>query len=58
MTSPETLTMKLPLNEHSFRLATHTVDSDGRLGSYAILKSEQGAEHFLDRLIIQANGQV
>jgi hypothetical protein len=58
MTSPETLNTKLSSNKLSFPLVTHMVDSDALLGSYRILKSGQGAENFLDRLVIHVNGQV
>jgi hypothetical protein len=58
MTSPETLNTKFSANELSFPLVTHTVDSGARFDSYGSLKSGQGAENFLDRLVIQANGQV
>jgi hypothetical protein len=39
MTFPETLNMKNAINELSFLLVTHTVDSDARIGGYGILKS-------------------
>jgi hypothetical protein len=39
-------------------MVTHTINSDVRFDSYGILKSGQGAENFLDRLVKQANGQV
>jgi hypothetical protein len=55
---PETLNTIFSVNELSFLLVTHTVDSDAWFDGYGILKSGQGAEHFLDRLVLQANGQV
>jgi hypothetical protein len=58
MTSLETFNIKLPANKLSFPLVTHMVNSDGQFGSYELLKSGQGAENILDRLITQANGQV
>jgi hypothetical protein len=58
MTSPETLNMKLSANELIFPLVTHTVNSDVWFDSYGIFKSGQGVEHFLDRLVMQVNGQV
>jgi hypothetical protein len=58
MTSTESLITKLSVNELSFLLVTHMVDSDARFDRYRLLKSGQGAEHFLDRLVKQANGQV
>jgi hypothetical protein len=58
MTSPKTLNMKLSVNELSFPLVTHTVDSGAGFDSYGILKLGEGAENFLDRLVIQVNGQV
>jgi hypothetical protein len=58
VTSLETLNTKHSANELSFLLVTHMVDVDARIESYGILKSGQCAEHFLDRLIIQANGQI
>jgi hypothetical protein len=39
-------------------MVTHTINLDVRFDSYGILKSGQGAENFLDRLVKQANGQV
>jgi hypothetical protein len=53
-----TVGMKFSINELSFSLVTHTAYSDARFDSYGILKSGQGAEHFLDRLDIQMNDQV
>jgi hypothetical protein len=50
--------MKLSANELSFPLVTHTVNFDARFGSYGVFKSGQGVENFLDRSVIQANGQV
>jgi hypothetical protein len=58
MTSPETLNTKHSSNEIRFPLVTHTVNSNAQFGSYGLLKSGQGAENFLDRLIIHVNGQV
>jgi hypothetical protein len=58
MTSLETLNMKRAVNELSFPLVTHTAISDAWFDSYGLLKSEQGAGQFLDRLDIQAKGQV
>jgi hypothetical protein len=58
MTSPETLKTEFAINKLSFPLVTHTADSDARFDGYRILKSGQGAEHFLDRLDIQMNDQV
>jgi hypothetical protein len=58
MTSLETLNTKASVNEVSFPLVTHTVYSDAWFDRYRLLKTGQGAEHFLDRLDIQANDQV
>jgi hypothetical protein len=58
MASPETLNTKFPSDELNFPLLTHMVNSDLQFGSYRLLKSGQGAENFLDRLIIQVNGHV
>jgi hypothetical protein len=58
MTSPETLNMKLDVNELSFSLVTHTAYSDARFHSYGPFKSGQGAEHFPDRHDRWVNGQV
>jgi hypothetical protein len=58
MTSPEILNMKFPVNELSFPLVTHMVDSDARFDSYGNLKSGQGAGQILDRLDIQSNDHV
>jgi hypothetical protein len=58
MISTETLITKLSDNELRFLLVTHMVDSDARFDRYGLLKSGQGAEHFLDRLVKQVNGQV
>jgi hypothetical protein len=44
MGSPETLNMKIAINELCFLLVTHTVNSNARFGSYRILKSGQGTE--------------
>jgi hypothetical protein len=55
MTSLETLNAKVVDNKLNFPLVTHTVYSDARFESYVILKSGQGAEHFLDRLDIPTN---
>jgi hypothetical protein len=58
MTFPETLKTKVADNEFSFPLVTHIAYSDARFGNYGILKSERGAENFLDRLCRPANDQV
>jgi hypothetical protein len=58
MTTPETLTTKLTVNELSFLLVTHMAYYDARFDSYGILKTGQGAEHFPDRLDMQKNDQV
>jgi hypothetical protein len=58
VTSPETLNIKDSANELNFPLVTHTFYSKPRFDSHGILKSEQGAEHFLDRLDIRTNDQV
>jgi hypothetical protein len=58
MASPETLNTKVSINKLSFLLVTHTVYSDARLDSYGLLKTEQGAGQFLDRLFIHADDQV
>jgi hypothetical protein len=58
MTSVEALNSKVVFNELNFPLVTHTTNSDARFDSYRILKSEQGAENFLDRLDIPTNDQV
>jgi hypothetical protein len=58
MTSPETLNIKFAINKLSFLLITHMVNSDARFDSYGILKLGQGAEYFLDRLVMQMNGQI
>jgi hypothetical protein len=50
MTFPETLNTKVAVNKLRFLLVTHTAYSDARFDSYGILKSERGAEIFLDRL--------
>jgi hypothetical protein len=50
MTFLEILNTKVTVNEVSFSLVTHTAYSDARFDSYVILKSERGAENFLDRL--------
>jgi hypothetical protein len=55
MTSPESLSIKVFVNELRFLLVTHTICSDAQIDSYGILESGQGAENFLDRL---ANDQV
>jgi hypothetical protein len=44
MTSPETLNTKFAINELSFPLVTHTVNSDARFDSYGVLNIGQGAE--------------
>jgi hypothetical protein len=56
--SPETLNTKVVVNEFSFPLVTHTIDSDAQFDRYGILNLEQGAEYFLDRLDIWMNDQV
>jgi hypothetical protein len=58
MTFLEILNTKVTVNEVSFSLVTHTAYSDARFDNYVILKSEQGAENFLDRLCRPANDQV
>jgi hypothetical protein len=58
MISPETLNMEFAVNELRFPLVTHTTYSDARFDSYGILKSGQGAEYFLDRLVMLMNDQV
>jgi hypothetical protein len=58
MTSPESLNTKVSINELRFSLVTHMVYSDARFDKYEILKSEQGAENFLDRLDRPVNDQV
>jgi hypothetical protein len=58
MTSPETLNMKIAVNELRFSQVTHMECSNGRLDRYGILKSGQGAENFLDRLDRPVNDQV
>jgi hypothetical protein len=58
MTFLETLNTKVPLNELSFPLVTHTVYSDARFDKYGILKSGWGAGNFLDRLGRPMNDQV
>jgi hypothetical protein len=58
MTFPETLNTKVADNELRFPLVTHMAFSDARFGNYGILKSERGAENFLDRQCRPANDQV
>jgi hypothetical protein len=58
MTSLEPLNTKLSANELSFLLVTHMVNSNPWFDSYVILRSGQGAEYFLDKLVTHANGQV
>jgi hypothetical protein len=58
ITFSNTLNMKNAVNELSFPLVTHTVDSDARFCSYGFLKSEQGAELILDRLDRRMNNQI
>jgi hypothetical protein len=58
MIFPETLNTKDAINELSFPLVTHMVDSDARFDSYGILKSGQGAEQILDRLGRRTNGHI
>jgi hypothetical protein len=55
MTSQETLSTKVAVNELSFPLVTHTVNSYARFNRYEILNLGLGAGNFLDRL---ANDQV
>jgi hypothetical protein len=50
MTFPGTLKVKNVVNDLSFPVVTHIVDSDARFDSYAFLISGQGAEQILDRL--------
>jgi hypothetical protein len=58
MTSPETLNIKVAINELIFLLVTHMVYSDAQFDSYGILISGRGAENFLDRLDRSTNNQV
>jgi hypothetical protein len=58
MTFPETLNMKLVVNELSFLPVTHTAYSDAQFDSYGGLKLGQGAEQILDRLGRSMNHQV
>jgi hypothetical protein len=58
MTSTEILNNKVGINELRFPLVSHTVYSDARFDSYVILKSEPGAEDFLDWLDKPMNYQV
>jgi hypothetical protein len=58
MTSIETFNTKVAINELSILLVNHTAYSNARFDSYRILKSGQGAEHYLDRLDIQMNDLV
>jgi hypothetical protein len=55
MTFPETFNTKVSINELGFLLISHMACSDARFDSYEILKSQQGAENFLDRLDIPVN---
>jgi hypothetical protein len=50
MTFPETLNIKVAINELSFLLVSHVAYSDARFDGYGILKSGRGAENFLERL--------
>jgi hypothetical protein len=54
MTSQETLNTKIAVNKLNFLLVTHAAYSNAQFHSYRILKSGQGAENFLDKLIIHA----
>jgi hypothetical protein len=58
MTSPETPNTEFAFNKLSFLLITHTAYSAAWFDSYEILKSGQGAEYFLDRLVMQFNDHV
>jgi hypothetical protein len=44
------LNTKLAVNELSFPLVTHTVNSDAWFHSYRVLKSRQCVKNFLDKL--------
>jgi hypothetical protein len=55
---PETLNIKVAINELIFLLITHMVYSDAQFDSYGILMSGRGAENFLDRLDRSTNNQV
>jgi hypothetical protein len=55
---PETLNIKVAINELIFLLVTHMVYSDAQFDSYGILISGRGAENFLDRLDRSTNNQV
>jgi hypothetical protein len=52
MTSPETLNMKIAVNELSIPLVTHTVYFDRWFGNYGLLKSGYSVESILDKLDI------
>jgi hypothetical protein len=54
LTSQETLNTKIAVNKLNFLLVTHAAYSNAQFHSYRILKSGQGAENFLDKLIIHA----
>jgi hypothetical protein len=58
MTFPETLHIKVADSKLRFPLVTHMAFSDARFGRYGVLKSERGAENFLDRLCRPVNNQV
>jgi hypothetical protein len=53
MTSPETLNPKIPVNELTFPVVTHTAHSDTRLGRYRLLKSSYDVDQILGRLDIE-----
>jgi hypothetical protein len=58
MTSLETLYTKNVANELRFLLVTDTTCFDIRFGRYRFLKSGFHTDQILDRLVIQALGQV
>jgi hypothetical protein len=58
MTPPESLNTKFAVNELRLPLVTHTTYFEAQFDSYGILKSGQGVEYFLDRLVMQMNDQV
>jgi hypothetical protein len=51
MTSPATSNPENAINEHSFPLIIHTAYFDTRFGRYGLLKSGNGVELILDRLL-------
>jgi hypothetical protein len=55
MTCPETLHMKITVNECSFPLVTHTAYFNTRFGRYGLLKTEHGAELFQTAWTLQSN---